>query len=178
MSEQGRLARAVALVTAGGQGIGEAVSKTYAHEGATVAVVDINEKEANRVAGEIEAAGGKAFALTVDVTDSAKVNAMVDTVVERGGTVDILLNGAGGFHRFSPITEVSDEEWNAVITVNLTTAFYCARACSKVMMDNNHGRIISISSGAGISPNPHAPVLCALWRGQSGVAWHDKAARP
>ena len=169
MSDKGRLAGAVALVTAGGQGIGEAVSKTYAREGATVAVVDINGAEADRVAGEIEAAGGKGFALTVDVTDSGKVNEMVDNVVERAGTVDILLNGAGGFHRFSPITEVSDEEWNTVITVNLTTAFYCSRACAKVMMERNHGRIISISSGAGISPNPHAPSYVPYGAGKAGL---------
>jgi 3-oxoacyl-[acyl-carrier protein] reductase len=170
MADRGRLEGQVAIVTAGGQGIGEAISKTFAREGARVAVVDINETEASRVAGEGAGNhGGALFALTVDVTQSARVDAMVDDVVARCGTVDILVNAAGGFHRFSPITEVSDEEWDKVITINLTTAFYCSRACARVMMEKKRGRIISISSGAGISPNPHAPSYVPYGAGKAGL---------
>lgn len=170
MAGNGRLESQVAIVTAGGQGIGEAISKTFAREGAKVAVVDINGAEAERVAGEIASAGsGEAVALTVDVTDSAKVDAMVDDVVGRWGTVDILVNAAGGFFQFAPITEITDEEWDKVITINLTTAFYCSRACARVMIGKEHGRIISISSGAGISPNPHAPSYVPYGAGKAGL---------
>jgi hypothetical protein len=128
MANGGRLSGDVAIVTAGGQGIGEAIAKTFAREGATVAVVDINGKEAERVAGEIatavSAGGGKAFALTVDVTKSDKVDAMVAEVVKRCGTVDILVNGAGGWHQIVPLVDITDEEWDRLLTLNITTAFY------------------------------------------------------
>jgi 3-oxoacyl-[acyl-carrier protein] reductase len=169
MSHEGRLAGEVAIVTAGGQGIGEAIARTFAREGASVAVVDINEAQANRVAGEIGTSGGTAFALRVDCTDSAAVDTMVDDVVARCGTVDILVNGAGGFHQLAPITEITDEEWDRVITINLTTAFYCSRASARVMIEKGHGRIISISSGAGISPNPHAPSYVPYGAGKAGL---------
>jgi NAD(P)-dependent dehydrogenase (short-subunit alcohol dehydrogenase family) len=161
-----RLEGKVAIVTAGGQGIGEAISKTYAREGAKVAVVDINGDEAKRVADE---AGEGCVPLIVDVTDSDAVDQMVDKVVTTYGSVDILVNAAGGFHRFSEITEISNEEWDKVININLTTVFYCSRACARVMMKNKFGRIIQISSGAGISPNPHAPSYLPYGASKAGV---------
>jgi 3-oxoacyl-[acyl-carrier protein] reductase len=172
--ESGRLAGSVAIVTAAAQGLGEAIAKCFAREGATVAVVDINQGELERVAGEIEAAGGTASVQVVDVTRSAAVDRMVADVVDRHGTVDILLNGAGGFHRFSPITEITDDEWERVITLNLTTAFYCSRACARVMMEKKSGRIISISSGAGLAPNPHAPSYVPYGAGKAAVIGMSK----
>ena len=169
MTQEGRLQGAVAIVTGAGQGLGEAIAKTYAREGATVALVDINGDEAGRVNDEIAADGGSGFVMVTDVTKSAPVDAMVADVVERCGTVDILVNCAGGFHRFSPITEISDEEWDRVITLNLTTAFYCSRAAAKTMIDRKKGRIISISSGAGIAPNPHAPSYLPYGAGKAGL---------
>lgn len=154
MAEAGRLAGDVAIVTAGGQGIGEAIARTFAREGATVAVVDINTAEADRVAGEIASAGGKAFAMTVDVTKSDKVDAMVADVVKRCGTVDILLNGAGGWTRIQPLVEIPDEEWLRIVELNLHSAFYCTRAVVKVMIANGGGRVISLASNAGIAPSP------------------------
>ena len=89
----------MAIVTAGGQGIGEAIAKTFAREGARVAVVDLNRVEAERVAGEIVTAKGEAIALETDVTVTDAVAKMVKTVLERWGTIDVLVNAAGGFHR-------------------------------------------------------------------------------
>lgn len=172
--ESGRLAGSVAIVTAAAQGLGEAIAKCFAREGATVAVVDINQGELERVAGEIEAAGGTALVRVVDVTKSSAVDRMVADVVERYGTVDILLNGAGGFHRFSPITEIADDEWERVITLNLTSAFYCSRAAARVMMERKFGRIISISSGAGLAPNPHAPSYAPYGAAKAGVIGMSK----
>src|SRR3954469_12118365 len=89
MAQTGRLAGHVAIVTAGGQGIGEAVAKTFAREGARVAVADLNRAEAERVAGEIAATRGEAFAIEVDATQTAAVEAMVKSVLDRWGAVDI-----------------------------------------------------------------------------------------
>lgn len=173
-TETGRLAGSVAIVTAAAQGLGEAISKCFAREGATVAAVDINREELERVVGEITAAGGKAFPEAVDVTNSAAVDQMVAAVVERCGTVDILVNGAGGFHRLSPITEISDEEWERVINLNLTSSFYCTRAAARVMTEKKFGRIISISSGAGLAPNPHAPSYAPYGAAKAGVIGMSK----
>src|SRR5688572_4684611 len=98
MARSGRLAGSVAIVTAGGQGIGEAIAKTFAREGASVAVVDINRAEAERVARDIKDADGDACALETDVTRTDAVKAMAEAVLERWATVDILVNAAGGFH--------------------------------------------------------------------------------
>jgi len=172
--ESGRLAGSVAIVTAAAQGLGEAIAKCFAREGATVAVVDINQGELERVAGEIEAAGGTALIQVVDVTKSSAVDRMVADVVDRYGTVDILLNGAGGFHRLSPITEIADDEWERVIALNLTSAFYCSRAAARVMVEKKFGRIISISSGAGLAPNPHAPSYAPYGAAKAGVIGMSK----
>jgi NAD(P)-dependent dehydrogenase (short-subunit alcohol dehydrogenase family) len=132
-------------------------------------VVDINGKEAERVAGEIAADGGKAFALTVDVTKSDKVDAMVADVVKRCGTVDILVNGAGGWQEIVPLVDITDEEWDRLLTLNITTAFYCARAAARVMIGKKSGRIISIASNAGIAPSPLAKSCIPYVAGKSAL---------
>ncbi|MGZ8230692.1 MAG: SDR family NAD(P)-dependent oxidoreductase [Burkholderiales bacterium] len=170
----GRLAGSVAIVTAAAQGIGEFIAKGFAREGASVALVDINKSEADRVAGEIAKAGGKAIVLITDATKSDAVNAMVKTVNEQLGPVDILVNAAGGFHRLAPIEDISDEEWNKVLTVNMTTTFYCARAVAPTMMERKKGRIINIASGAGITPNPFAQTYLPYGAAKAGVIGFTK----
>ena len=169
MPQQGRLSGSIAIVTAGGQGIGETIAKTYAREGASVAVVDLNRAEAERVANEIGSAGGKALALAVDVTSTQAVTEMVKTVVEKFGTVDILVNAAGGFHQLAPITEITDEEWDRVITLNLKTCFLCSRAVAAIMIERRKGRIVNIASGSGIGPNPFAPTYLPYGAAKAGV---------
>jgi NAD(P)-dependent dehydrogenase (short-subunit alcohol dehydrogenase family) len=162
----GRLAGAVAIVTAGGAGIGESIARSFAREGAKVAVVDLIRSDAERVAAEI---GVSAVALQADATISEQVNAMVKSIAERWGTVDILVNGAGGFHRLAPITGITDEEWDRVITLNLKTTFLCSRAVAPFMMERRKGRIISIASGSGIAPNPFAPTYLPYGAAKAGV---------
>ena len=165
----GRLAGEVAVVTAAGQGLGEAIAKTLAREGASVAVVDINPSEGQRVGSEIEARGGSTLVLRSDVTQSAEVATTIKAVLGRWGTIDILVNGAGGFHRFASITEIEEEEWDRVIALNLKTAFLCCKAVAAIMMEKKKGRIISISSGAGIAPNPHAPSYLPYGAAKAGL---------
>jgi NAD(P)-dependent dehydrogenase (short-subunit alcohol dehydrogenase family) len=174
MSAAGRLAGDTAIVTAAGQGLGEEIAKTFAREGANVAVVDINPAEAERVCAEINATGGQAIALKTDATKKSEVTAMVAAVLARWSTVDILVNAAGGFHQFAPITEIAEEEWDRVISVNLKSAFLCAQAVAKTMMDKRKGRIISISSGAGVGPNPYAPSYLPYGAGKAGLIGFSK----
>lgn len=169
MAEAGRLSGSVAIVTAGGQGIGDTISNTFAREGASVAVVDLNRAEAERVAKEIESAGGKAMALVTDVTKTQAVQDMVKAVIDRFGTVDILVNAAGGFHQLAPITDITDDEWDRVITLNLKTCFLCSRAVAPIMMANKKGRIVNIASGSGIAPNPFAPTYLPYGAAKAGV---------
>jgi NAD(P)-dependent dehydrogenase (short-subunit alcohol dehydrogenase family) len=174
VTERGRMSGSIVIVTAAAQGIGEAIAKTLAREGASVAIVDINQAEAERVGAEIKAAGGAALVLQADVTHSEDVARVVKAVLDRWGTVDVLINAAGGFHRFAPITEITDEEWDGVITLNLKTAFLCARAVAPVMMEKKKGRIISIASGAGIAPNPYAPSYLPYGAGKAGLIGFTK----
>jgi 3-oxoacyl-[acyl-carrier protein] reductase len=169
MAQAGRLAGEVAIVTAGGQGIGETISKTFAREGARVAVVDINREETERVSKEIEASGGKVLSLVVDCTKTQAVDDMVKKVVDTFGTVDILVNAAGGFHQLAPITDITDEEWDRVITLNLKTCFLCSRAAARVMIPRKKGRIVNIASGSGIAPNPFAPTYLPYGAAKAGV---------
>ncbi|HYC48562.1 MAG TPA: SDR family NAD(P)-dependent oxidoreductase [Burkholderiales bacterium] len=165
----GRLEGTVAIVTAGGQGIGDTISATFAREGASVAVVDVNRAEAQRVASGIERDGGRAIVFDTDVTRTEAVNAMVKAVVDRWGTVDILVNAAGGFHQLAQISEITDEEWDRVITLNLKTCFLCSRAVAPIMMERKKGRIINIASGSGIAPNPFAPTYLPYGAAKAGV---------
>jgi 3-oxoacyl-[acyl-carrier protein] reductase len=169
MAQGGRLDGLTAIVTAGGQGIGEAIANSFGREGATVAVVDLNRSEAERVAGDIQKAQGQAFGLDTDVTNAEAVAAMLRSVLEAQGAVDVLVNAAGGFHRLAPITDITDEEWDRVITLNLKSVFLCARAVAPGMMERRRGRIISIASGSGIAPNPYAPSYLPYGAAKAGV---------
>jgi NAD(P)-dependent dehydrogenase (short-subunit alcohol dehydrogenase family) len=169
MTREGRLAGAVAIVTAGGQGIGEAVVRTFVREGAAVAIVDVNGIEARRVSRETEASGVETIALETDVTRTDAVGAMVETVLARWGTVDILVNAAGGFHRLAGIIDISDDEWDRVLTLNLKTTFLCSRAVVPTMIAKRKGRIINIASGSGIAPNPYAPTYLPYGAAKAGV---------
>jgi len=164
-----------AIVTAGGAGLGEAIAKTLAAEGARVAVADFNAAEAQRVTDEIVGTGGIALMVEVDATDAASVQKMVDAVNARWGDVDVLVNGAGGFTKFTPIAETTEEDWDHVINLNLKSAFLCSRAVAKGMMAKKSGRIINITSGAGIMPNPFAPTYVPYAAGKAGMIGFTKA---
>ena len=136
----------VAIVTGGGAGIGRATCLAFAREGAAVAVVDLQAAET--VAAEIQAAGGRAAHYTADVSRSADVQTVVDDVVQRFGSVDILVNNAG-VGRPGRIEEVSEDEWDRTLAVDLKAHFLCCRAVVPHMRRRGRGHIVNVASIAG-----------------------------
>lgn len=139
----------VAIVTGAGQGIGAAVAKTYAREGAKVAVVDMNAEAANRVAAEIVEAGGEAVGFACDVSSRAEVEEMAAAVTARWGRVDILVNNAG-ITRTAMLNKMTSEQWQQVLAVHLTGAFNCLQAVVGGMIERHYGRVIYVTSTAGV----------------------------
>lgn len=144
----------VALVTGGGQGIGEAVAKCYAREGAKVVVVDYNEETANKVAQDIKNAGGEAVAFKADVTDANQVAAMVDFAVRTYGKLDCACNNAGKSSATINLIDTPVENFNEVIDLDVRGVFFCCKEEIKAMHQNGSGAIVNISSTSGILGNP------------------------
>lgn len=138
----------VALITGGGGGIGRAVALTLAREGARVAVADLNLAAAQAVAREVEAAGAEAMALSLDVTNAEDVSRCMQAVVDRFGALDLLLNGAGILRELPP-EEITPEQWDLVLGINLKGTFLCCQAALRVMRRQGSGRIVNIASLAG-----------------------------
>ena len=147
----------VAFITGGGGAVGAATAMAFARAGATVVLADKAADAAGRVAGDIQAIGGRGLALEMDVTREESVRAAVDAAVRRFGKVDILVNNAGINIRKPPL-ELTPTDWAAVMDVNLTGYFLCARAVGPGMIQRRSGRVINVASimghrGSPISPN-------------------------
>jgi 3-oxoacyl-[acyl-carrier protein] reductase len=165
-----RLQGKVVLVTGASSGIGACIAHLIASEGATVAVNYYPgcEADAESVVAEIESAGGTAAALPADVTDSEQCEALVGAVVERFGKLDVLVNNAG-ITRDGLIVRMSDADWQAVISTNLTGVFYCTRAAGKVMMKARTGAIVNIASVIGLVGNAGQANYAAAKAGVIGL---------
>lgn len=144
----------VALVTGGGQGIGEAIAKCYAREGAKVVVVDYNEETAKRVANEIKNSGGDAVAFKADVTKASDVAAMVKFAVDTYGKLDCACNNAGKSSATINLVDTPVENFDEVIDLDVRGVFYCCKEEIKAMHENGGGAIVNISSTSGILGNP------------------------
>ena len=142
----------VALVSGAGRGIGREIALELAKAGCTVICVSRNESSCGSVAEEIRACGGKAESFAFDVSDSGHVKEKCAEILKKYGAVDILVNNAG-ITRDNLLMRMSDEEWNAVISTNLSSCFYLSRNLVRAMMGKRWGRIINISSVSGIAGN-------------------------
>ena len=142
----------VALVVGGGGELGRAMALGIAKAGADVAIADIKAQAANDVSEQITALGKKSVGLQVDVTDSKMVDNIVDQVIEQFGQIDILVNSAGvSLH--VPAHEMTDEDWETVVKINLNGTFFCCRAVGKYMVKQQKGSIINIASMSGSITN-------------------------
>jgi 3-oxoacyl-[acyl-carrier protein] reductase len=139
----------VAIVTGAGQGIGAAVARAYAREGARVVIVDMNGQAAERLAAEIIVEGGRALGIGCDVADRGQVAAMAAEVERVWGRVDILVNNAG-ITRPAMLNKMTPEQWSQVLAVHLTGSYNCLQAVVDGMIERRYGRIIYITSTAGV----------------------------
>ncbi len=184
-----RLDGQVAVIAGGGNGIGRMTSHVLAQSGALVVVIDLDAAASDSVAQEIAEAGGRAMVRHLDVTDEAAVVAAFGAVVAEQGRLDVLVNCAGGGKQV-PAVEMELDDWNEIVTRNLTSTFLCCREAGKQMLKQGSGSIINISSilghsGGGIHPNPayhagkgavisYTRALAAEW-GPRGVRVNDIA---
>jgi len=143
-----RLKGRFGVVTGGARGIGLAVAKALAREGAGVAIADVNADGAKASAKSIEDLGGRAIGLAVDVADPASVGAMVKSVLDAFGRIDILINNAGVGGN-TPFLETKLQDWNRIIGINLTGAFLVAQAVAREMVKTGGGKIVNIASLSG-----------------------------
>ena len=143
-----QVAGKVALVTGAGSGMGAAAARALANEGASVVVADINEAAAAALAAELGAAGHRAVAVGGDVARGADARRMVATAIEQFGTLDILACIAGVL-RTSRVEQITEDEWDLVLDVNLKGAFLVAQAAIPTMRERRSGRIIILASLAG-----------------------------
>jgi len=144
-----QLAGRNAIVTGAARGIGAAVARAYAREGAGVAVVDVAADDAARVAREIESEGGRAVGLPCDVGERESVGAMAAAAALALGPIDILVNNAGVI-RPAMLDRMTPEQWTAVLRVHLDGSFHCLQAVVPSMKARGWGRIVNVTSSAGV----------------------------
>jgi 3-oxoacyl-[acyl-carrier protein] reductase len=147
-----RLMDKVAIITGAGRGIGQATAIKFAQEGARVAVCDIDEQSAIETARIIERREGQAMAFRVDVTDKLGIQAMVEAVHERYGRIDILVNNAG-IVADAQLKNMTDEQFDRVIDINLKGTYNCTKAVVDIMLDQQSGVILNASSIVGLHGN-------------------------
>ncbi len=153
-----RLKDKSALITGSARGIGKVFAKAYVREGATVAIADINLKQAEATA---EAIGNRAYPLYLDVTDIDSIQQAMDTVEKETGGIDILINNAGVFD-MAPITEITKESYDRLFAINVQGTLFCMQAAARAMIARGRGgKIINMASQAGRRGEPLVAVYCA-----------------
>jgi len=148
------LTEKVAVVTGAAHGIGAAIAERFLKAGARVVFADIDADGARERAGQLDDSGERSLVAPVDLTRADEVAGLVERVLDRFGTVDILVNNAGIAGPTKPLVEVTDEEWDQVMAINLTGVFLCCRAVLPTMLKNRSGRIVNVASIAGKEGNP------------------------
>jgi len=139
----------VAIVTGGSKGIGKAIAKQLAHEGASVVINGRDMNALEEATQEIRREGGQITAIQADVSKSEDVKAMIDKVIEDYGRIDILINNAAVFAESVRIMDLEEEEWDRVMTTNLKGVFLCAKAVIKHMVKQKSGKIVNMTSFTG-----------------------------
>lgn len=162
----------VAIVTGAGRGIGEAVAIRLAKAGADVAVVDLDEKLGETVANGVRALGRKAAAIGCDISKAARVAEMRDRVLKDFGSIQILVNNAGIAGKNAPLMEVTEQDWDLVMNVDLKSIYLCCKAVLPYMIEHKFGKVVNVASVAGKEGNPN---LVAYSAAKAGVIGFTKA---
>ncbi len=144
-----------ALVTGAAQGIGLAIAKDFAQQGYAVALADLNLELAEKAAAAINAGGRRALAVPVDVSQRDRVRAMVAATLKAFQRIDVLVNNAGIAGRAVPLLEVTDEDWEQMMAVDLKSVFLCCQAVMTHMLERRSGAIVNIASISGKEGNPN-----------------------
>ena len=163
-----RLAGKIAIVTGGGTGIGRAVARAFAREGARLVVAGRTRARLDETAAEIQALGAQALAVPTDVTDEAQVMALFEATLQAFGRLDVLVNNAGTVD-IVPLEETSLASWRRVLETNLTGPFLCAREAMKIMKRQRGGRIINVGSISAQVPRPDTASYAASKHGLVGL---------
>ena len=158
----------VAVVTGGGRGIGEGIALAFAESGAALVLAARRTNEIERVAQQIRDGGGRAVAVTTDVTDDAAVDALGQAAVAEFGKLTDWVNNAGGSPMRMPLRELPREEWDRTIALNLTAIYVGCMAAARYM---DTGSIINITSGAGTGPVPGSAHYGASKAGTNSLTW-------
>jgi NAD(P)-dependent dehydrogenase (short-subunit alcohol dehydrogenase family) len=145
----------VALITGGAKGMGRGMVERFAAEGCKVAIADIATDEGKKVLAEIKKNGGEGLSLNCNVTDISQVRETVEKVIDTYGKIDILVNNAGAIAQHKNIEDITEEEWDHVLTLNLKSHFFFCKFVVPHMKKAGYGRIIGISSIGAIQPPAH-----------------------
>ncbi len=154
-----------AIVTGGAGGIGTHIAATYAEAGANVVIASRNKENLDKVAADIQNQGGKCLTVATDITVPDQVDNMVKQTMDSFGRIDILVNNAGAAITFKNTEDLSPDEWDATVTLNLTSPFLCSTAVGRIMIQQQGGKIINLSSAAGLRGFPFMAHYCAAKRG-------------
>lgn len=146
-----RFLNKVVIVTGAGRGMGRACGLLFAAEGAAVAFIDIESDGIQEAVTQVKTEGGQALAILCNVSKSVEVQRTVEKVVAELGTVDILINNAGVLRTTTPLEDITEEEWDLIMDVNLKGGFLFSRAVLPIMREKRYGKIVNISSSAGRS---------------------------
>lgn len=144
----------VAIVTGGASGFGAAIAKRLSQAGAAVMIADLNVEGAQRIADEIDNAGGRAQAMRCDVASERDVRALADATRERLGGLHVMVNNAGATHRNKPALQVTEEEFDRVYRVNLKSVFWSAQVVLPVFVAQGGGCFVNVASTTGVRPGP------------------------
>jgi NAD(P)-dependent dehydrogenase (short-subunit alcohol dehydrogenase family) len=159
----------VSFVTGAGSGIGRATALAFAQAGADVSIADISEQSVEETARLLEKAGGRVLALRCDVTRTGEVKAALDQTVETFGGLDVAFNNAGVEQAVKPLAELTEEEWDRILDVNLRGVFLCMKYEIPLLVERGSGAIVNTSSGAGIKAFGNGGAYAASKFGVIGV---------